>query len=148
MCDDFRQQLFSNGCVQCAASSFTCAVSFDSDRVMTSTSIFGSTWNPLSHAQGTYRQNCVIELQKNQISELHLDKFPDTSDFQCRITNFLTEVCSCSGYPTHAMLWIKEVEVAKSVDHLVTSQSIGGYVLQNFSDASCEDCVCVEEDHL
>ena len=41
MCDDFRQQLFSNDCVQCAVSSFT-FFSFDRDRVMTSTSMFGS----------------------------------------------------------------------------------------------------------
>ena len=60
MCDDFRQQLCSNGCVQCAVSRFTvelsreggrsrkrsstklpCAVLFVSDRFMTSTSMFG-----------------------------------------------------------------------------------------------------------
>ena len=42
---------------------------------------------------------------------------------------FKTEVCSCSGCPTVAMLWIKEVEVAKSVDKLMTSQSTEGYVV-------------------
>ena len=56
--------------------------------------------------------------RRNQISDLHFDKFLDTSDFQCWKTNFKTEVCSCSGCPTIAMLWIKEVEVAKSVDDI------------------------------
>ena len=50
-------------------------------------------------------------------------KIPDSSDFQCWKTNFKTEVRSNSGCPTIAMLWIKEVEVAKSVDDLMTSQS-------------------------
>ena len=154
MCDDFRQQLFSNGFVQCAVSSFTCAVSFDSYRHRlqcfareTSAHIFTpqnsvirpprfarkiSTWNPLSHAQGTYRQNCMIELPRNHISELHFDKFRDSSGFQCWKPKFETKVSSCSGYLPHAMLWIKEVEVAESVDHLMMSQSIGGYVLTKF----------------
>ena len=72
-----------------------------------------STWNPPSHAERTYHQNCMVELPRNQFSKLHVDKFPDTSGFQCWKTNFRTEVCSCSGHPTHAMLWIKEKEVAK-----------------------------------
>ena len=41
-CTDFRQQLFSNGSVQCSVFSFSCAVPFDRDRVMTSTSMFES----------------------------------------------------------------------------------------------------------
>ena len=44
--------------------------------------------------------------------------------FQCWKVNFKTEVCSNSRCPTIAMLWIKEVEVAKSVDDLMTSHSI------------------------
>ena len=61
------------------------------------------------------------------------DKFADTSDFQCvgrQISRF--EVCSCTGYLTHAMLWIKDVEVDKSVDDLVTSQSRKGLVFSSF----------------
>ena len=69
-----------------------------------------------------------MELPRSQISELHFEKFPTPSTFQCWKTNFKTEVCSCSGYPTHAMLWIKEAEVAKSVGNLVTQQSSGGNV--------------------
>ena len=35
-------------------------------------------------------------------------------------------MCSCSCFPKEALLWIKEVGVAKSVDDLETSQSNGG----------------------
>ena len=58
----------------------------------------------------------MVENPRNQISELHVDKFPETSDSQCWKTSFKTEVCACSGCPTLAMLWIKEVEVAKLLD--------------------------------
>ena len=80
-----------------------------------------STWNPPSHSEGTYLQNCMIELPRNKLSELHFDQFPDTSCSQCWNTVFKTEVCFCSGYPAHAMLWIKEAEVTKSVDDAMTS---------------------------
>ena len=58
----------------------------------------------------------MMENPRNQISELHFDKTPDSTDFLCSKINEKTEVCSCSGCPTVAMLRIKEVEVAKTVD--------------------------------
>ena len=56
----------------------------------------------------------------------------NTAGFKCWKTNFKTEICHCSGCPTLAILWIKEVEVAKSVDDLLTSQSIEGHVFFDF----------------
>ena len=91
-----------------------------------------STWNPPSHAEGIYPQNCMFEQPRNQVLEMHFDKFPDPSTFQCWKTSFKTEVCSCSNFPTDAMLWIKEVEMVDSVDNLKTSQSIGGHRFPNF----------------
>ena len=70
----------------------------------------------------SYPQNCMMEAARYAISELHSGKFPDPDDFQCWKTNVRTEVCSCSGCPTVAVSWIKEVEMAKSVDDLMTSQ--------------------------
>ena len=40
--------------------------------------------------------------------------------------NFKTEVCTRTADPQITMLWIKEVEIAKSIDELVTSRSIVG----------------------
>ena len=40
--------------------------------------------------------------------------------------NFRTEVCMRTAEPQVTMRWIKEVEVAKSIDELVTSRSITG----------------------
>ena len=73
-----------------------------------------------------------MENPRNQISDLHFVKFPDSSDSQCRKTNFKTEVCSYSGSPTIAILWIKEAEIAKSVVDLMTSQSIEGRDFPDF----------------
>ena len=72
-----------------------------------------------------------MKIPRNQISEKDFDKLPDTLGSQFRKTNLKTEVCSCSGSLSVAMLWIKEVEVAKSVDDLMTSQSIGGNAFPN-----------------
>ena len=46
------------------------------------------------------------------------------------------QVCSDSRCHTIAMLWIKEVEIANSLDDLVTSQSIEG---RNFPDSEMLD---------
>ena len=66
---------------------------------------------------------------------MHFDKFLYLSTFQYWKTNLKTEPCSCSSFPVDAMLRIKDVEVAKSVDDLMTSRSIGGHVFPNFEMA-------------
>ena len=45
---------------------------------------------------------------------------------------FKTEVCTCSQFPTEAMLWIKEVEMVESVDDLKSSCSVRGIRMPNF----------------
>ena len=66
------------------------------------------------------------------ISELHLGKFPDRVDFQRWKVNFKTELCANSLRPTITMPWIKEVEIARSIDDLLTSQSLEGKVFTDF----------------
>ena len=86
-------------------------------------------WNPPSHAQGAYPQNCTVEQPRTQVSETHFDKLPDTSTLQCWKTTFTTEVCSCSNFHTEALLWIKEVYMGTQCRK--TSQSIGGHRFPN-----------------
>ena len=64
--------------------------------------------------------------QRLQISELDFDKFPTPTTFACWKIRFKTEVCTCSQFPTEAMLWIKEVEMVESVDDLKSSRSMKG----------------------
>ena len=78
------------------------------------------------------RKNYIVESQRLQISELHFDKFPTPSTFSCWKIRFNTEVCACSGSPSEAMLWIKEVEIVDSVDDLKSSRSIQGYHFLDF----------------
>ena len=47
-------------------------------------------------------------------------------EFQTWKVNFKTEVCSKSADPHITMHWVKEVEIAKSIDELMTSPSIAG----------------------
>ena len=39
---------------------------------------------------------------------------------------FKTKVCTCSQFPSEAMLWIKEVEMVGSVDDLKSLSSVSG----------------------
>ena len=40
--------------------------------------------------------------------------------------NFRVEVCAKAKNPALALQWIKDIEVAKSLDHLITPKSITG----------------------
>ena len=73
-----------------------------------------------------FSKNYGADQQRLQISDLHFDKFPNPATFACWKIRFKTEVCTCSQFPTEAMLWIKEVEMVESVDDLKSSRSIRG----------------------
>ena len=76
------------------------------------------------HTGGTYSHSGVIDYPRFPISELHLVKFPDSMEFQNWRVNFKTEACSKTADPHLTMHWIEEVEIAKSIDELMTSRSI------------------------
>ena len=35
-----------------------------------------STWNPSFHAEEAYPQNCMVQQPRNQVSDMHFDKYP------------------------------------------------------------------------
>ena len=74
-------------------------------------------------SEGLYSQNHMFD-PRLHVSELHFDKFPTPSTFSCWKIRFKTQVSVCSGSPTEAMLWIKEVEMVDSVEDLKSSQSV------------------------
>ena len=74
----------------------------------------------------------MVVQPRNQVSEMHFVKFPNPSTLQWWKTTFKTEVCSCTNFPTDAMLWIKEVEMVESVDDLKTSRSMGEHRIPKF----------------
>ena len=84
------------------------------------------TWNPLYHTDRTYSQNCMMEPRRYAISELHFGKFPDPDDVQCWRVNFKAEERVSTPFPQLTTSWIAEVEMARSIDDLTTSQSIEG----------------------
>ena len=65
----------------------------------------------------------MMDYPRIPISEWNLGKFPDSMEFQSWKLHFRTEVCTQTADPQVTMLWIKEVDVAKSIDKLVTSRS-------------------------
>ena len=81
---------------------------------------------------GDFSKNYGADQQRLQISDLHFDKFPTPAKFACWKMIFKIEVCTCSQFPTEAMLWIKEVEMVDSVDDLKSSSSTRGISMPNF----------------
>ena len=75
----------------------------------------------------------MADQQKLQISELQFDTFHTLSTFSCWKIRFKTQVCACSGSPSKAMLWIKEVEMVDSVNDLnYRTQFKGILISSNF----------------
>ena len=87
---------------------------------------FQSEGGTLNHTGGTHSHTGMIDYPRFPIAELHLGKFPDSTEFQSWKVNFKTEVCPKTAYLHLTMHWIKEVEMAKSNDELKTSRSIVG----------------------
>ena len=85
---------------------------------------FQSRSGMLNHTGGTYSHNGIIDCPRFPISELRLGTFLDSLEFQRWKVNFKTEVCSKTADPHLTMHRIKEVEIAKSIDELMTSRSI------------------------
>ena len=91
-----------------------------------------SARNSVIPCEGAFSKNYGADQQRLQISDLHFDKFPTSTTFVCWKIRFKTEVCTCSQFPTKAMLWIKEVELVDSVDHLKSSCSVKGIHMLSF----------------
>ena len=88
--------------------------------------------NSVIPSEGDSSKNYGAYQHRLQISELHTDKFPHPATFVCWKIRFKTEVCTCSQFPTEAMLWIKEVEMVDSVDDLKSSCSVRGIRMPDF----------------
>ena len=88
--------------------------------------------NSFVPGEGGSSKNYGADQQRLQISDPHFHKFPAPATFACWKIRFKTEVCTCSQFPTEAMLWIEEVELVDSVDDLKSSCSVRGIQMPNF----------------
>ena len=89
-------------------------------------------WKEVFNLKSSLSRSYTVAQPRNQVPEMHFDKFLDPSTFQCWKTNFKAEVCSRSSFPTDAMLWVRGLEMVESVDDHETSQSIGRHKFPNF----------------
>ena len=85
-----------------------------------------SARNSFVLSEGRSSKNYGANQQRLQISIFHFDNLPTPATFACWKIRFKTEVCTCSQFPTEAILWIKEVEMVELVDDLKSSSSIRG----------------------
>ena len=78
----------------------------------------------LDHTGGTHSHVDMMDYPRLPITEWNLGKNPDSMEFQSLKLKFKTEICSRRADPQITSHWIKEVEIAKSIDELMTSRSI------------------------
>ena len=87
---------------------------------------FQSGSGMLTLTGGTCSHSGMMDYPRIPISEMCLGTFLDSMDFQSWKVNFSAVVCLRIADPRITMLWIEEVEIAKSIDELMTSRSITG----------------------
>ena len=68
-------------------------------------------WTTSSTMSVELPHSYMVGQQRQQISELHFDKFPFPQSFLVRKIRFKNQVTTCSDFPSETMLWIKEVEI-------------------------------------
>ena len=85
---------------------------------------FQSGGGTLNLTGGTYSHSGIMDYPRLPISEMHLGKFCDSMEFFKLEVNFKNKVCTRTANPRITTHRIKEVEIAKSIDELVTSRSI------------------------
>ena len=77
-------------------------------------------------------QNYVVGQQRQQISELQFDKFPNPQTFLVWKIRLKNQVTTCSYFPSDAMLWFKEVEMVDFWTSQKSSRSVCGKDFPNF----------------
>ena len=97
-----------------------------------------SARNSVVPGEGEFSKKFGADQQRLQISDLHFDKYHTPTTFACWKIRFKTEVCTCSQFPTEAMLWIKEVELVDSVHDLKS--------MPNFEVLDAK-IACTEQNH-
>ena len=85
-----------------------------------------------------FPQNSLVGQQRQQISELQFDKFPDPQAFW-----MWKKRTTCSDFPSDAMLWI----MVDSLEELKSSRSVSGKNFPNFEMLDARNCFCSEQDH-
>ena len=60
-------------------------------------------------------QHYLVGQQRQQISELQFDRFPNPQSFLVWKIRFKNQVTTCSDSQSDAMLWNKEVEMVDSL---------------------------------
>ena len=93
--------------------------------VNTCTSLPKWRWSVESYLWNLFSQ-LYDGLSENSDFGMHLGRFPGSTELQSWRVNFKNDVCTRTADPQLAVHWIQEVEIAKSMDELVTSRSIVG----------------------
>ena len=89
-------------------------------------------WTTSSTMPVELPQSYMVGQQRQQISELQVDKLPNPQSFLVWKIRFKNQVTTCSDFPSDATLWIREVEMVDSLDDLKSSRSVCAQDFPNF----------------
>ena len=84
---------------------------------------FQSGSGMLNHIGGTYSHSGMTDYPRIRITQWIHGKFLYSMEFRSWKVNSMTEVCLRTSDPQITLLWIKEVEIAKSIDEFMTSRA-------------------------
>ena len=108
----------------------------------------------LNHTGGTFSHSGMMDCPRFPFLELHLAKFLDSMEFESWKLNFRTGFVEEQANPQITMHWIKEIEILKSIDELMTSRSIMGRtdfpdfdVQIHFLQRVCDAQFCLTKTH-
>ena len=73
----------------------------------------------------SHQENSGVS-KKKKADRIEFEKFPYSRTFGIWRMNFKRGVCSCSCFPTEAMVWINEICSVRNMDELKSSNSIFG----------------------
>ena len=94
-----------------------------------------------------FPQNSMVGQQRQQISELQFNKFPNPKSFLVWKIRFKNQVTTCSDFPSEAMLWIKEVDMVDSSEELKSSRSVSGKNFSTFETPDVKIASALPQDH-
>ena len=98
----------------------------DSLNAPTQSPHFQSRSGMVGHTGGAYSHSGMMDYPRVPFTEWNLGEFLGSIESHNWKVNFRTDVCIRTADPEVTMLWIKEVEIAESIDEFVTSRSVTG----------------------
>ena len=89
-------------------------------------------------------QRLTVDCQRINMGDLQFETCPAPSSIRYWKTKFKTELCSCSGHPSEAKPWIREMELAHATDDLQSSFSTTERIYPNLETLDAKIAIALK----